>query len=301
MKYVFIINPAAGKQKLQKELVQQIRRTLPADQYELYYTAAPGDGQQLAQFCIQKSKDIVLFACGGDGTFFEVINGAAGQVPIGVFPCGSGNDFIKNIVSEQNLLDLTAQLNGTPVPLDLIRCNGNYVSNVCNIGFDADIAYNMNRFKRLPLVSGKAAYLLSTVYCFFRRMGYPMTVQIDAQEPICGEFLFTLIANGQVYGGSFHGAPQASVCDGWIDICLCPKLTRPTLLKFVHAFQKGTYLQNPACAALVHYQKCRKIRVTMPAPTVTGYDGNITSTTTVEAEIVPAAMQLMIPKGAYLK
>ena len=34
-------------QKLQKELVEQIRRTLPADQYELYYTAAPGDGQQL--------------------------------------------------------------------------------------------------------------------------------------------------------------------------------------------------------------------------------------------------------------
>ena len=301
MKYIFIINPTAGKQKLQKKIVQQIQRTLPAEQYELYYTSAPGDGKHLAHFCVQKNKDMILFACGGDGTFFEVVNGAAGQVPIGIFPCGSGNDFIKNIISEQNLLDLHAQLNGRPVPLDLIQCNGQYISNICNIGFDADIANHMNRFKNLPLISGNAAYLLSTVYCFFRRMGYQMTVQIDDQEPISGEFLFSLIANGQVYGGSFRGAPQASVCDGLIDVCLCRKLSRPTLLKFVRAFQKGTYLQNPACAPLIHYQKCKKICITMPEPTVTSYDGNISYTKTITAEIVPAAMQLMVPQGARLR
>lgn len=300
MKYIFIINPVAGKQKQQKQLIAEIRRTLPAWQYELHFTTCPGDGQRLAALCVQRNHDIILFACGGDGTFFEVINGSAGQVPVGVFPCGSGNDFIKNILSEQILLDLSAQLHGAPVPLDLIRCNGNYVANVCNIGFDADIAYHMTRFKKLPLVSGKAAYLLSAVCCFFHSLGYPMTIQLDDEEPRTDIFLFALLANGQTYGGSFRGAPCASVTDGLLDVCLCKKVPRMTLLKFLRPFQKGTYLKNPSCQAFIHYQKCHKVHLSFPSPTITGYDGNITSTTTVEAEIVPAAIQLMVPQGARL-
>ena len=44
----------------------------------------------------QWETDLRVYACGGDGTLFEVINGVNGQVPVGVIPCGSGNDFVKN-------------------------------------------------------------------------------------------------------------------------------------------------------------------------------------------------------------
>ncbi len=301
--YIFIINPAAGTQTRQAELLNQIRATLPSSSYELHFTSCEGDGTRIAAECIEqyKQENIVLFACGGDGTFFEVINGAAGKVPIGVFPCGSGNDFIKNIVSPQNLLDVNAQINGHIVPLDLIRCNGKYVSNVCNIGFDADIAYNMNRFRRIPVLSGKKAYLASILYCFFHRMHYPLTVQIDGGQPIQGDFLFAVIANGQTYGGSFRGAPKASVTDGLIDICLCRKLSRLTLLRFVSAFQKGTYLEKAGIERWVDYRKCKTVRVAMPEDTVTSFDGNIEHLHHLEAEIIPEAMQLIIPRGAKLK
>ena len=303
MKYIFIINPAAGTRTLQAELLNQIRTTLPSGSYELHFTSCEGDGTRIAAECIEQhhNENIVLFACGGDGTFFEVINGAAGRVPVGVFPCGSGNDFIKNIVSPQNLLDVSAQINGQAVPLDLIRCNGNYVSNVCNIGFDADIAYNMNRFRKIPFLSGKKAYIAAVVYCFFHRMRYPLTIEIDDSQPVTGEFLFAVIANGQTYGGSFRGAPEASVHDGLIDICLCRRLSRLTLLRYVSAFQKGTYLKKKGIDRWVDYRKCKKVRITMPKPIVIGYDGNVTHTNLVEAEILPAGMQLIIPQGASLK
>lgn len=302
-KYIFIINPAAGTQTLQSKLIQDIRAALPSGSYELHFTRCAGDGSRIARECLEahKNEPIVLFACGGDGTFFEVINGANGNVPVGVFPCGSGNDFIKNIVSPESLLDVNAQINGHTVPLDLIRCNGQYVSNVCNIGFDADIAYNMNRFRRIPFLSGKKAYIASILYCFFHRMYYPLTVQIDDNEPVKDDFLFTVIANGQTYGGSFRGAPKASVNDGLIDICLCRKLSRLTLLRFVSAFQKGTYLEKKGIDRWVDYRKCKTVRVTMPKDTVIGFDGNIEHTRLLEAEIIPAAMQLMIPRGAKLK
>lgn len=302
MKYIFIINPAAGKRKLQKNLLSQIQLLLLPEQYQILYTTCPGDGQRLAAQAVQADRDILIFACGGDGTFFEVINGAAGQVPIGIFPCGSGNDFIKNILPTDSLLDLSAQLQGKTVPLDLIRCNGRYISNVCNIGFDADIADNMNRFKNWPLVSGKQAYLLSAVYCFlYRLQGYSMTIRLDDQPPIDGTFLFALLANGQIYGGSFRGAPQASVQDGLMDVCLCKQISRPTLLRFLRPFQKGTYLQKKSCTAFIQYQTCRSVQISLQTPTITGYDGNITTSTLLEAELVPAAMQLIIPQNATLR
>ena len=42
MKYIFIINPAAGKRKLQKSLLSQIQLLLSPDQYQIHYTACPG-------------------------------------------------------------------------------------------------------------------------------------------------------------------------------------------------------------------------------------------------------------------
>ena len=42
--YYFIINPAAGKGTAQKELIRQIRATLPAGSYHIYATTGVGDG-----------------------------------------------------------------------------------------------------------------------------------------------------------------------------------------------------------------------------------------------------------------
>ena len=44
--YYFIINPAAGKGTAQKELIRQIRATLPAGSYHLYATSGVGNGER---------------------------------------------------------------------------------------------------------------------------------------------------------------------------------------------------------------------------------------------------------------
>ena len=249
---------------------------------------------------MQADRNICIFACGGDGTFFEVINGAAGKVPIGILPCGSGNDFIKNILPADNLLDLSAQLQGKPVPLDLIRCNGRYISNVCNIGFDADIAYNMTRFKSWPLVSGKSAYLLSAVYCFlYRLQGYTMTIQLDDQPPIDSTFLFALLANGQTYGGLLPRR-AAGLCAGRPDGRLpLPENTAAHAAALSAPLSEGHLSAEKSCAAFIQYQTCKRVQITLQAPTITGYDGNITTSTFLEAELVPAAMELDDPPECH--
>lgn len=305
--YYFVVNPAAGKGNLQSSLIQQIRSTLPAGQYTIYATTGVGDGEryvaELAEQAVHQQKSICVFACGGDGTFFEVVNGAQGRIPVGIIPCGSGNDFAKNIIAEENTIffDIFSQINGTIQSVDLIRCNDKLISNVCNVGFDADVAYNMTRFKRLPFVSGKLAYILSVLYCLTHQMSYPLTMQIDDNSPIKDEFLFTAIANGQIYGGSFKGAPLASIHDGLIDVCMCHKLSILQLARFIGSFQKGTYLDNKAIMQVAEYKKCRRLHITSETPVCVAYDGDIVHIDDLDVEILPNALLLIVPQGAKLK
>jgi len=304
--YYFIINPAAGKGTMQSSLIQQIRTALPTGQYHIYATTGPGDGERytaaLAEQAIAENRTIAVFACGGDGTFFEVVNGAKGRVPVGIIPCGSGNDFAKNIVSDNNcLFDIQAQINGKIQTVDLIRCNDRLISNACNVGFDADVAYNMTRFKHLPFVSGKLAYILSIVYCLTHQMSYPLTIQIEDETPVQDSFLFTAIANSQIYGGSFKGAPLASIQDGLIDVCMVHKLNLLQIARFIGSFQKGTYLDNKAIMEVAEYKKCRRLHITSDVPIYVAYDGDIVQIDDIDVEMLPNALQLIVPHGAILK
>ncbi len=306
-KYYFLINPAAGKGSVQSDIIRQIRDTLPKGTYHIHCTVGRGDGERFAkeitEQALAQNQQIYIYACGGDGTFFEVINGSQGRMPVGIIPCGSGNDFAKNFLTETDtiLFDIDAQIHGEIHSVDLIRCNDKLFANACNVGFDADVAYNMTRFKRLPLVSGKLAYILSILYCLTHQMSYPLTVQIDDQTPVTKPFLFTAIANGQVYGGSFKGAPLASIHDGLMDVCLCSKISLLQLARFIGAFQKGTYLDKPAIMKVARYEKCNRLTIHSNTPVYVALDGDIVHLHDLDIEIVPKALQLIVPQGATLK
>ncbi|MDO4552412.1 MAG: diacylglycerol kinase family protein [Bacillota bacterium] len=303
MKHVFIVNPAAGKGRLQRELVREIRRRLPSGSYELYETAGPGDGQVIAAARLEGSDgdSLRFYACGGDGTLFEVVNGVAGRAPVGNFPCGSGNDFIKNFQGA-DFMDLEAQLEGRELRTDLILCNGAYVTNVCNLGFDADIAAAAARYKNFPLVSGNAAYLLAFADRFFKKMSRPMKIWVDDEpEPICRELIFALLANGQFYGGSFRGAPRAEINDGWLDLCVCGAGSRLVFAGMASAFRKGLHVSDPRFRPYISYLRCKKVRILTERPTTLALDGNCQAVEQVEAELRPGALRFLLPAGGSFR
>ena len=172
MRHVFLINPAAGKYDRTGEFTQTIRAACEGLDYEILVSRAPGDCTHIAQAAASSGEPVRLYACGGDGTLNEVVNGAAGHANAAVthFPGGSGNDFIKIFSDPAAFRSLPRLLDAEEATFDLIRCNGqNYAVNICSMGFDARIGTEIGRYKRLPLVSGTGAYLLSTGVKFYPR------------------------------------------------------------------------------------------------------------------------------------
>ena len=99
MRHIFIVNPRSGHQDATPVIQKALSELNPSEPYEIYVTSAPGDATQYVRTrCQADTSPLRFYACGGDGTLNEVLNGAMhhAHVVIGVVPIGTGNDFCRN-------------------------------------------------------------------------------------------------------------------------------------------------------------------------------------------------------------
>ena len=219
MDYVFVINPVAGKGGMADDIARDIRDFFAnrEENVNIYLSKCPGDAIRFGkEYPIPEGKEVCFVACGGDGTFYEVVNGAFGRpgASFAVYPCGSGNDFIKSIGGKkEDYLDFKKLVDGKIRICDAMKVNGHICSNLCNIGIDSVICDRMNRYKNLPGISGPMAYNLSTATTIgggvFGHMGFPMTITFDDGESISGRYMLSVFGNGKVYGGGYYPVPDA--------------------------------------------------------------------------------------------
>ena len=205
MKHIFIVNPAAGKSDRTAEYRKMIEAAFAPRglSYELLVSGAPGECRTLARQAAQSGEEVRLYACGGDGTLNEVVNGVVGYDNAAVthFPGGSGNDTIKIFDDPAAFTSIERLLDAEEARFDLIRCNDSYALNVLSIGFDARVGTDIARFKRLPLVSGKGAYILSIFSNMLHGLTADYTVTLDSGEVFSGRKTMICVCNGRWYGG----------------------------------------------------------------------------------------------------
>ena len=154
MKHLFIVNPAAGKAGNENELLDQIQE-LDLD-CEVVHTQHQEGACEIARAAAQRGEPLRIYACGGDGTLNEVINGAAGfdHVAVTNVPLGTGNDFLKIFGPEnkEKFAQLEELSRGPQVALDLMECNGKLGVDIFCAGVDARIAADVHKYRRLPQI-----------------------------------------------------------------------------------------------------------------------------------------------------
>ena len=301
MRHIFIVNPAAGHHDTTDALSTEIRQTMEAENYEIHRTEHPGHARELTgALAAQYAPELCRFyACGGDGTLCEVVNGAVGHdnAEVACVPCGTGNDFIKVFEHRELFRDLNAQVGGQVLSLDVMEVNGRYALNICNSGLDARVAHWVHNNKRKLPFSGIFPYAFSLVLHFFKCINRFYTLEIDGARQE-GEYAIIVAANGRSYGGGFNAVPESDPDDGKMDVLFIPRISRLTLLRCIGKYATGRHAELPQ---LIHHLHAREIRLLTSTPEPLSTDGEITLETEVCIRLIRGGLRFVQPCGCSIK
>lgn len=298
MKHLFIVNPIAGGKDKSIAVSRAVRAAFQGreDDWEIYVTKAPMDAPRKIREEAAKADHLRIYACGGDGTFNECVCGAAllENAAVAPYPTGTGNDFCRMFGEEKDLFrDLTALLNGSEHPIDLIDCNGRYSANICSVGIDARIGTEVHRYTGLPLVGGAGGYAVSAIVNVFKGINRPMRIQAgDYCE--AGEFALLCACNGRYYGGGFNPSPDARPDDGILELYVVPRVSLFTLARYIGKYASGKGDRYPK---YIKHLRAASIRVDFDEENVVNVDGEVMYAKSVEMKLVPGALRLIVPDG----
>lgn len=303
MKHVFVVNPNAGQKNISETIIKDIEENFKDLDHIIYVTKCRHDAlRYVKEFLEKNSKDETyrFYAVGGDGTLYDVVNGAVGydNAEIACVAHGSGNDFIKNFRCDiSNFRDLSKAIKGKAIPIDIMKINDKYCINITNYGFDGEVTDCQLRYRRIPGVSGPLAYKLAAFNSLLFNMKFNMKIFVDDKEICNGKELLAIAANGYCYGGGFYCAPEAIINDGLIDFIIIDKIGRLKAASFMSIFRKGEHLVNPKVKDKVTFVRGKKAIFEGEKPIAYAVDGEVFRDPKIEIEMLPKALKFVLPEG----
>ena len=303
LKYLFIINPAAGgKNNRFADIEQEIKDFAAGlgEPYEIYITKGPMDAAQKVAEDAEVADQLYVFACGGDGTLNECANGAAGRENVAIthYPCGTGNDFIRTF-GEENLhrfRDLTGFVGGVVRPLDLIDCNGRYGLNICSVGIDARVGTDVHKYSKIPLIGGATGYVISLVVNVVKGINQRLRIT-SADLMVDKDIALVCACNGRFYGGGFNPVPDALPDDGILDYLVIDGVSRLKVAQIIGKYSKGRFRE---LGDIVTYLRGGNMEIEGDREFVVNIDGEMLRTKKVCFNIVPKGVNFVFPSGIEL-
>jgi diacylglycerol kinase (ATP) len=257
--YVLIlaINPISGKGHARK-------RALVAKQYfaDRGIPVTLLEGKSLSDFREKFVSELKytsisgVVAFGGDGFIHEIIQHIVPlEIPLGVIPCGTGNDFARSIgvykLSLTQQLDLIADADSRAI--DLGKVGSIWFAAILSSGFDALVNERAN-LMRWP--KGRMRYNIAMIEKILALRAHRYRLGLDG-DSVEVEATLVTVANGASYGGGMKVCPDASLSDGLFDVMVLGKLSRIELLKVFPKVYSGKHVGHPA----VTFYRCREIEI----------------------------------------
>ena len=318
MKHLFIINPVAGGRRGN---VDEIKATIAefakglAEPHEVYATKAPMDacGKIILEADeLKKSSPqemLYVYACGGDGTLNECVNGAVGRVNVAVthYPCGTGNDFLKTFVPEnaEKFRNLNAISKGTVKQLDIIDCGDRYGINICSVGIDARVGTDVHKYSSIPLIGGATGYIVSLIVNVIKGVTQRFRItcrgivaeraeesNAPAERVFDKKLTLACACNGRYYGGGFNPVPDALPDDGILECLVVEPVSRLKVAEIVGRYSKGRFSEFPD---IFNYIRCTEMTIEADKKFVINIDGEGVYADKITFKLIPKAVNFIFP------
>jgi diacylglycerol kinase (ATP) len=312
-KATLLYNARSGGQRKQREHdLREVLKILTEAGVEasLSRTQSSADAAEQARQAILGGSDII-FACGGDGTVHDVLQGVAGsRVALGVIPMGTANALAHDLrIPIDPAKAAHAVLEGAPrrVAVGQVTVRGfdgkpctRYFTVAVGVGVDAHLFYKLNASVKQRI--GMAAYYLKAWHLWFtHRMG---RFRVDWETPEtksrhgATQVLAVRIGN---FGGVLQElAPGASLYGEDLRLVVCHTNSRMAFLNYVtRSFLRGGWRVPGVSLADTKAVTCdyepygnnatHKVYVEA--------DGELIGTLPAKIVIVPDALTILCPKS----
>lgn len=197
-----------------------------------------------------------VVAFGGDGFIHEIIQHIVPRdIPLGIIPCGTGNDFARSIgvykLSLTQQMDLIAHSDSRAI--DLGRVEKTWFAAILSSGFDALVNERANV---MQWPKGRMRYNIAMIEKIIQLRAHSYRIRLD-RDHIDVEATLVTVANGPSYGGGMNVCPDAKLTDGLFDVMVLGKVSRTELLKVFPKVYSGRHVGHPA----VTFYRCREIEI----------------------------------------
>ena len=233
-----------------------------------------------------------IAAVGGDGSFFEVINGlyrtdsGIGAV-IGQIPAGTGNSFLQDIsiMTPEDSVEAIIANRTHVVDLAQFSCSdGEYrFINMLGAGFVSNVARSAGKYR----IFGSKSYLFGVLEEVIRLDPVSVRLEIDGQI-IERNTIFVEICNSRFTGGNMLMAPSAQIDDGLLEVIVVNRCSRRRVLELLPTVFDGKHVDAPE----VEVFRGESIALDSEHPMALNADGEVFGYTPVRAGMCSKKVQV---------
>lgn len=282
-----ILHGARADHEPVRHLVEWVRER--GHNVRVRVTWEKGDGELLAREAAEAGADVVV-AVGGDGTVNEVVNGLDGSdVPFGIVPIGTANDFAKQAgipLDPDHAMDVI--LHRPAIRIDTAALNGRRFLNVSSGGVGAEATAETPSEAKEML--GMFAYAITGVRKLVDLKPHEATFTAGDFR-LTTEFLLFAVGNGRTTGGGTLIVPRASVTDGLLDVCIVEAMPRAEFAKLILRIRHGDHVGNDG----VHYLQVPSIEINATEAISVNVDGEPSDARRLEYRVRTCDLRIHLP------
>jgi len=293
-----ILNPAAGNRAsgaVREALGRHFRDA--GISCEVRETAR-GEGIGIAVRARAREGWDLVVAAGGDGTVSGTVDGLAGSaIPLGIIPTGTANLLARelNIPLETDAAVSLIARSPASRKIDAMRIGGRVYVLLAGVGISASVAggttrANKNRF-------GLLAYVGAAFLKMFEFRPRRLEISVDGATSTARAVEVAVSNSGILATMIFPKGRGILVDDGRLDVWI---LTSKTLLDYPRYLLR-VLAGRPATPRILCLSAGNRVSIRSGRPLPVQADGDVIGTTPVEIEVLPRAVNVIVPERAAVE
>ncbi|MBX9570691.1 MAG: NAD(+)/NADH kinase [Candidatus Obscuribacterales bacterium] len=320
---ILIFHPGSGRANRLSQAIQKLTDSLCQNNWRITLRTLALDPKEMLDDELF-SADLII-AAGGDGTVrtvLEAVTRAGLQTPVAIIPIGTGNLLARSLglvtANESNRVRHAVDtiLNGKATCIDLGKANGHYFTVDAGIGplAEAIAAPSPNEKRRWKLLS-YVWPLWKAVRC------EPVHLKITSDCGIFERSARGLLITNAIDMGIGQGVDVHQMCDGTLDLCILNPQTYSDLIEIGLRFANWFFLGRASTHLPYEILQVRSAKIEVLQTAEKGLapsepnqssvramgskqvpmmlDGDINGLTPALIEVVPHAVNVMIPMDVY--